>query len=327
MAKADLAAGARADLRGDEETVRGFVRLNVFPRYRKKADATLQQAAWAFDKHILPSLGDMPCSQVRLHHVQKCLDQIPAERSGDTVQTVRKYLHKTLRLMARERHIPYNYLEEIEAPKVSVREPVLDARQWWNLVSATYHTHPTTFAVAFCAGGLGLCRGEILGLDPHDLKADGSLTVTDQEVYVPKKGRVNKDKLKTSQRTRQLLLPDFHRGLLRTILDAGWLEGVHPTSIRKMLARECEFLGLPVTTTHLLRKTFATELDNMGCPRGVLKGLLGHSPKDSTDGYARGGGPAGRDWLTKLLDHASTTPRGNAGVSLSCELPQEGAVL
>ena len=84
------------------------------------------------------------------------------------------------------------------------------------------------------------------------------------------------------------------------VLDGGWLTDVHPTSIGGMVARECEFLGLPRTSVHMLRKTFATGMDAVGCPRGVLMRLLGHKGDQTTDLYARGIEADGQRWLVQL---------------------------
>lgn len=303
---ADIACGKIPKHAPDHGTIREFVRLNVWPRYAKRAIATQEQGRWALTRYILPAIGDLKCEDLQLHH---CQDLLRIGKSGSTERTVRKHLFRITRLLARERKIPYNYLEEIEAPPVDRRKPILtimQARQLWESCKDK-PIGPAVFMAAF----LGLRRGEALGISADDL--GDTLLVRDQTVYQRKAGKVRKDKLKTASSSRTIGLPEAHK----TILE-GYSQGVrilchgedgtvlHPTSLRKMLLRECKRAGVPECSLHSLRATFMTGLEELGCPRAVLRAIVGHSAQDVTDGYIHVQPEVMARWIGGLWDHTST---------------------
>jgi integrase len=322
-------------------TVREFIRLNVWPKYGRKESATRDQAKWAINSFILPSIGDLQCGELQPYHCEAVLDHVVygdrwnaqgfweqgKERSTSTGRTVRKHLFKIVRLLARQRLIPYNYLEEIDALAENARKPVLGIRQV-RMLWESCKARPMG-PVVFLAGFLGARRGEVLGVTTEDV-AD-TLLLADQRVYERGKGVKDKKKLKTDGSPRELPLPDPHKKILegyaknrRHLCVGEDQRPLHPTSIRKMLIRECELAGVPVCTLHSLRATVISDLREMGCPEPIVDAIVGHGKKSVNDGYTRINPAPIKKWILALWKQSSTAPGVDLGVRPSSSRTPKG---
>lgn len=75
-----------------------------------------------------------------------------------------------------------------------------------------------------------------------------------------------------------------------------------------MLKRECQRLGLPIVTTHELRKTFASLMENeYEAPRRVVAALLGHGVSNVTDGYSHTFTSQLTKWMLGYYSQVSTS--------------------
>lgn len=304
-AKADEAIGVFATRVRDAGTVQEFIRTSVWPKVTKKEESTRIQSKWALDYFILPTIGDLQCKDLQLHHCEKVLDraewwdydikkdtwtQRKTPRAPDTVKTVRKHLFRVTRLLGRHRLIAYNFLEEIDPPKTTRRKPTLtikQARQLWESCKDVPPIGAAVFLAAFC----GLTRGELLEISSEDIGA--TLLVSDQAVYSRvKRKRERKTTLKTDNRLREIGLPKEFQAILNGYANGGRY-AVHnadgsppfPTSLRRMLLRECKAAEVPESSMHMLRAAFMTALDDLGCPRRIVHDIVGHADSDVTEGY------------------------------------------
>ena len=327
---AELAVSSRPKLSPDDGTVREFIRLNVWPKYSRREESTQENGQWAINKYILPEIGDIQCDKLELHPVEAVLSRVRdgwkwnAEeeeweegrpRSGWSVKTARKHLHRVLRLMTRQKLIPYNYLEEIDVDETLRKEAVLTIQEVFSLWAE--NIDKPVGAGIFLWGLCGLSRGESLAVRSEDI--GDSLLIRKQRVRSRKKqGQAkgtakDKDRLKTKNRGREIWLSPDHAAILgryarmrdRICANADG-EPIYPTSVRKMLLTALEDSGFPPCSAQSLRSTFQTALDEIGCPRGIHQAIVGHSPKTVTDGYVVPTSDAIAHWMGKLMEHAST---------------------
>lgn len=314
--------------------MREFIRVNVWPRYARKEEATKEQAQWAINKFILPEIGGVMCEDLEPWHCDAVLERVrdgsrwitedgisrwePGKaRAGWSVRTVRKHLHRTLRLMARQKLIAYNYLEEIETDETEGETAVLTAQEAFSLW-AEHRLEPIGSSI-FLWAMLGLRRGEALARTAEDVGS--SLLVRSQRVRNRKNGARDKTRLKTATSVREIPLSEAHEAILGAYAARGEricanTDGspIYPTSVRKMLHTACRSSGLPLCSPQSLRSTFQSAMDEIGCPRGVLRAIVGHGAENVTDGYVVAREEAIRFWLGKFLEHASTLEGVQPGV-------------
>lgn len=62
-------------------------------------------------------------------------------------------------------------------------------------------------------------------------------------------------------------------------------EMVYSYCLTRTLKRLCKLCGINPINTHLIRKTFASELHNSGVPTRVISDILGHSEIETTEKY------------------------------------------
>lgn len=303
--------------------MREFVKLNVWPRYGRKEPKTKDQGKWAINNFILPAIGDIACRELHLYHCEGILDRVRTggvwnekleaweegtPRTGWTVNTVRKHLARITRLMARQRLIPYNYVEEIGLDDTESEEAVLTCQEIFSLWAENIDA-PIGPAI-FLTGMIGMRRGEALGRTVDDVGR--TILVRTQRVREDKAVK-DKAKLKTDNAPREIPIPELHRLTLdryadgRRHLCTTSRGPMAPTSPRKMLLAALNRSGLPPCSLQSFRATFMSTMDELGCPRGILKAIVGHGSETVTDGYVSvlGEHPI-RTWLGKYLEHAST---------------------
>jgi integrase len=171
--------------------------------------------------------------------------------------------------------------------------------------------------------GLGLRRGEVLGLRWADLDGEArTIRVTQQVQLVAKKVIISTPKTEGSGR----LLP-LTSGMIarlqqkreaheaeRRVQGVAWqdnglifaTENGTPTSPRN-LNRTFDVARARAKLTdvrlHDLRHTFATLLGELGVAEGVIGALLGHVPANITQHYARATQPAMREAVELLAAH------------------------
>lgn len=275
-----------------------FVAAAVAPLKRAQSKSTRTQWAWAMDSFILPVIGSIDPAELTLGHVHMVMGQLDG-RPPDTQIAVRKHLFQLFRLLAREGRIPYNFVEEAPAPPPQRRAPgitIVQARRLYHLAEL-----PAVRAIAALGAFAGLARGEMREQTYGGLQSGYAV------VAKSAKGGIQ-------HRRRSVPVPLV---VLRTLPRSGdpW-DGVGPDWMGDLLAAECERLSLPPTNVHQLRHTFASSLDMIGCPRSVSTRLLGHSPRNVTDGYMTASDEALEVWVERLWRHAKEASRADRSTSV-----------
>lgn len=169
--------------------------------------------------------------------------------------------------------------------------------------------------------GLGLRRGEVLGLRWVDLDWEArTIRVTQQVQLVAKKVIISSPKTEGSGRLlplapgmlTQLRQKQAAQEQERTVLGEAWqdsglifaTENGTPTSPRNLNRTfDGAWAKLTDVRLHDLRHTFATLLGELGVAEGVIGALLGHMPSNITQHYARATMTAMREAVEQLATH------------------------
>lgn len=280
-------------------TISEFIATTVAPLKARRAPATRDQWCWAMDKYILPAIGHLRPEQLELKH---CI-AVLAGKTPSTEHTVRKHLSPVVRLLARQKLIPYNYLEEIPSVTPGRREAVLTLNQAWQLAEgADMLVRNAILLSAFCS----LTRVEMKNTKRTSI-ARGTLQI--------------REGLKNLHRKRDIPLPAALEAML---LDGPLCHLVayrsgdlpHEDTIGDFLRKECQRRDFPLCGLHSLRHTFASSMDAIGCPRGVLIGLMGHSAKSMTDTYVHPTPGAKRLWMERLWEARLDEVLGEGGLDV-----------
>jgi integrase len=300
-----------------EEVVRRSVKASTHDSYR-----------FIITKYVVPPLGKLRIDKLTTPRVQKLINDLTDEEySPSTVRNVYIRLSALLDVAVSYRLVPSNVAKGVVLPKLG-RAPMrgLTVDEARTLLAAIGEArNATAFRLLL---GLGLRRGEVLGLRWEDLDWEArTIRVTQQVQRVGAKVILSTPKTEGSGRT--LPLTDTMITLLKARRDTqtsereklgdAWQEhGLifasetgTPTSPRNffrtyMAARTRA--KLPRVRLHDLRHTFATLLGELGVAESVIGALLGHVPSNITQHYARATMSAMREAVELLEKHYEGAP-------------------
>lgn len=295
-----------------EDVVRRSVKASTHESYR-----------FIVTKYIIPRIGSVRIDKLSTPRVQKLINDLDDEEySPSTVRNVHVRLSAMLDIAVSYRLVTYNVAKGVVLPKLG-RAPMrgLSVEEARTLLAAVGEVRNTTAFELLL--GLGLRRGEVLGLRWEDLdwKAK-TITITQQVQRIGAKVVIGTPKTEGSGRTlpltaKMLALLEAKREAQeaeREERGEEWQEhGLifasevgTPTSPRNffrtfMNARRRA--KLPGVRLHDLRHTFATLLGELGVAERVIGALLGHVPSTVTQHYARATLLAMREAVEKLEAH------------------------
>ena len=176
----------------------------------------------------------------------------------------------------------------------------------------TYHDEAVAHGVAdmisvMAASGLRIGEALALTWDAIDFEA-GTLEVRGTVIRLKGKGLMIKPAPKTEAGFRKLLLPSWCLDMLRNrriynmsvgpvsllnLVFPSTVGGLRdPDNIQKRLDRAFEFAGVPEVTSHWLRKSVATLMDQAGLSARAAADQLGHSKVSVTQDIYFGRGVA-----------------------------------
>jgi integrase len=295
-----------------ETVVRRTVKASTYASY-----------SYILTKYVLPELGSMRLEKLTTPRIQKLINDLTDhDLSPSTVRNAYVRLRTMLAVAVSYRLIPHNVAAGVVLPKLGSGPPraltVAEAQAFIAALGTVRNT------VAFhLLLGLGLRRGEVLGLRWADIDWEAqTIKVTQQVQLVGQKVVISTPKTEGS--TRLLPLTATMLAALaqkraaqeeeRTALGAAWhdhglifaSETGTPTSPRN-LYRTFEVARaratLPDVRLHDLRHTCATLLGELGVAEGVIGALLGHVPGNITQHYARATLAAMREAVALLEAH------------------------
>jgi len=246
--------------RPQAHTLQSYTENVYLPTLEHKSQKWRNMVRWTTSKHIFPRFGHLELSEIHRADIQRWISKIPL--SPSSVGHIRKVLGGILKLAVIDGLLQANPVDHVETPRIRPpeRQP-LTVEEYWKL--REYAKGKAAEGMLILGPLLGCTVSEALGIQPTD---------------IARKGRFYRLRIrgtKTDSRDRTLPLPYVVYRSLRGIALAG-----DPCSQNRALKRVCESAGFRPISTHLLRHTYATWLQEIGCPDEVRRTLMGH--KDRT---------------------------------------------
>lgn len=291
-----------------EEVVRRNVKASTHNSYR-----------YIITKYVIPTIGSLRLDKLTTPRIQKLVNDLTdQEYSPSTVRNAYIRLSAMLDVAVSYKLITHNVANGVVLPKIgSGPQRALTVDEARTLLGTFGQIRNVT--AFYLLLGLGLRRGEVLGLRWADLDWQAkTIRVTQQVQLIGKKVVISTPKTEGSGRLLPLtatMLARLERKreaqqAEREALGEAWKEhGLifaselgTPTSPRNLyrsfeVARTRAKLNVRL---HDLRHTFATLLGELGVAEGVIGALLGHVPANITQHYARATLPAMREAVELL---------------------------
>lgn len=239
-----------------------------------------EKARWAISH--LGKLADCRIEEVNRNMLQTLVD---SKTEGSRV-TFRSVLMSAFTLAEADDVIQKNPCKFVKA-RVAVKpqKRTLTGQELRTLIehSRGYAAHP----IVILGGLMGLRIGEIVRLKPEHFAQPGKLIVPGT---------------KTNASPRELPLPD---AVLKELTSETFPLASYGSPARNALERavwRSQIIDFKVTP-HLLRHSFSTNLEWLGCPHDVRSRLLGHGKKTITERYSHGAWNTWEKWLEELCLH------------------------
>lgn len=311
---ADVRRGAR--IRSDTLTLGAWLDTwleeYIRPRYDTSGARTGGREPTTFDgytalveHHIRPYLGRKGLTRLQLDDVEGWQRALERNQVGARTRAAAlTRLHTALNVAIRRGRATWNPVALAERPRqVPTKRPPPDPNRAQTLLEKM--KNPRDRAVVIMTLGLGLRRGEALGLKWEDVDVGRNLVHVHRRVSRTKSaGLIVREGLKMHQTERLLPLP----GLLRSALEDHWrlqlqdrltagtrwvgadyTDGRHgpiltseigtimePRQVNRALKQACADAELPHLSPHQLRHDYAGLLLQRGVPLAVVSVLLGH---------------------------------------------------
>jgi integrase len=260
-------------------------------RRRPLKPATLLNWQNHLDKWILPTLGDMPLSEVGNTAMRGLIDKMT--EAGLGAKTVQNYsaVVKLVVASAMDQEGEPIYPRKWNSDFVGLpivrkndqHRPTFKAEKVSTIVSVARKHYRVLFATF---AGSGLRAGEIIGLKVEDLSSDCRVLNVWRSVWNGKE-----QSPKTENAVRVVDLPESLAALLRTHI-AGRSSGYvfttrlgRPLSQRNLLRVLHALAGK--TGLHAFRRFRTSVLRKAGVPEDLIQLWLGHAGRSVTDDYAR----------------------------------------
>ncbi len=247
---------------------------------------TLISYKYLIKNHIVPEMGSIKLSQLRVDHLQalytKKLGEGLAKR---TVQYIHQFIHTTLRVAYKWGLVLRNVADLAQPPSNDRQIPtILTVPQVRDLLAAV--SKDRLYPLYVCAASLGLREGEVLALHWDDIDfTRKTISINKQLQYIPGKGLLIVPP-KTKSSYRILPLPDIaydallkHKeGATNTLVFAtAKRTPFSPRNILRHFHALLTKIGLPKMAFHNLRHSCASFHLAVGTNPKVVQELLGHS--------------------------------------------------
>lgn len=261
----------------------GAVEASTLDGYRK-----------AIDHHIVPVIGEVRASELTPAEAARWQASELTHQSSKSVRNYRGVLGGALKWAVRLGELPTNVLDQVPAPRwrrQPVDPPPVDALQGYleALEGSRY------YLPALIAGGTGMRRGEVLGLEWRHVDLAAGLIRVRQNVRQIGNDVETVPYLKTAAGRRELPMPPFVSERLRRALVEAQVSGRNKPGDRVCLPMKPDQLthGLrawyvrrqmkPVGM-HMMRHAVASAMLAAGVPMLEVQGFLGHKDVVTTLG-------------------------------------------
>jgi integrase len=252
--------------------------------------------------YLIPELGNHQLAKLMPAHVQTLLNKLAdAGLAHRSIRNVRAALRRALNQAMRFGYVVRNVAALVDVPgEVTFTPEPLDEEQAKRLLDAiSGHRWELLYRIAL---GLGLRKGEILGLRWEDVDLDAAtLRITGS--LQRQRGRLVRTTTKTEASIRTIALPPSlltmltehkqHQAEMRAVArrwtDTGLVftssvgTPIEPSDLSRHFKLVLKEAGLPERTRfHDLRHSCATLLIVMGVHPRVVMEILGHSQISTT---------------------------------------------
>ena len=269
-----------ANLR-DIYSLKQWMEERYLPSIETTSKRHREKAEWSI-KH-LGRLGELPIIEVDRSRFQALFNAKAKTLKPETLKTLRSVWSAALNLAEADDIIQKNPLRFVKLPRNPVvQKPVLSASELFKLIqhSRGYAAHP----IVLLAGLMGLRVGEIAGLKPEHFKVEGKLLVPGT---------------KSQASLREIPL---HPRVLAELAGFTFPLCGHRGSSRNALLRASYRAQMPDVNPHLLRHTFSSLLEWLGCPIDIRSRLLGHGKRSITQRYSHAEWENFVKWQTALVE-------------------------
>jgi integrase len=255
---------------------------------------------------LQPDLGKIPLRRITTQRIDAYYAVLTKERglSGASIRHVHAVLRGALGQAVRWGWIPINPAVAASPPKVRRREitppAIHDARA---LLRAADEHDPEFGALLRVLAATGARRGEVCGLQWHDLDVDGATVsirravasvaggtvVKDTKTHAARRIAVDPETLTVLARQREVMahraaacrLPFNPAGFIFTSTADG-SQPLHPDTVTNGFRRLSDRVGVSGVRVHDLRHLHATQLLAAGVPVRTVSGRLGHANAATT---------------------------------------------
>jgi integrase len=270
-----------------------FARIYTAAAEGRRSPGTVRTYRSHLDNHVLPALGDLRLGEITTPRLDRVISTIKAEVGGSSAKTCRSIISGVLGLAVRYGAVTANPVREVERLELGRKEARAltagERREWFARLRAdpvaVRKDLPdlTAFMLA-----TGVRIGEALAVLWSQVDFDAAtVEVTHTVIRVKGEGLLRKQ-AKTRAGERLLPLPDWALSMLRTRFMSGvrldeplfpnTLGGLRdPSGVHRDMREARGSDGLAWITTHNLRKTTATILDEAGLSARQVADQLGHA--------------------------------------------------
>lgn len=261
-------------------TFKQWMEEKYLPSIQRTSEAHKHKAKWAIAQ--IGKLSDVPLESIGRHQLQTLLDSL--KFSAESMKTIRSIWFAGLNLAEADDVIQKNPMRFVRLKRtVTKRKEILTREDLLKLIehSRGYAAHP----VVILGGLMGLRIGEIRALRAEHFQ-DGKLIVPG-----------------TKSEASQRELP-MHPKILEEL--QGYKFPLAPEASRsnenlKRAAFRAQMGIYP--TNHLLRHSYASLLEWLGCPLDVRARMLGHGKRTVTQRYSHAEWRNWEEWGTLLVEH------------------------
>jgi integrase len=248
--------------------------------YKNRADYSS-----IINRYILPALGEVKISDIKMHHVQGLVSAQLSEGRNRTAQRIRSTMKQILDYAVKNELRTTNPAALVDRPRrIKPNRTPLDDLQIKKVLDA--QLAPKQKAFVFTLLQTGLRRGEALALTVSDISLEKrSISVSKSLVFKSNVAEI-KNCPKTDAGIREIPIPDILFSVLEQYLDSLENEIVFPSSKGKYMSEQAfkrfwekvqNEMPLPKITPHIFRHTYSTTLYYAGVDIKTAQYLMGHA--------------------------------------------------
>ncbi|MFC5137224.1 tyrosine-type recombinase/integrase [Actinomycetospora rhizophila] len=297
-ARQDTASTLRGDSRFKVAAEQWMEAVTLLVDQGLRSPSTAQIYRSTLDVHVLPALGELRLREVTVPRLDHFVQTVNLHKGPATTKLVRSVVSGALGLAVRHGAIASNPTREIAEVsgrrRRAARALSADERRAWIARLAGDEDARRKDLPDLCAFMLatGVRIGEALAVSWEEIDLDAGTVAIDWTVIRIKAVGLVRKRTKTQSGERTLHLPGFARSILRRrYLAAGGRGPLFPDSLGgwrdpsntlKALRAARGSEEFAWVTSHVFRKTAATELDDQGLSARLIADQLGHAQVSMT---------------------------------------------